>query len=106
MLLRKIFENLHAAMAFLVLFEEISRKFCLNFFTLIVSASSNMMHFVRTFSIMRVKDESLLLSKRFQIMEKLYTSKTCLKMAGGRMHIAYFSPCSLYPPVAISYRNH
>ena len=56
-----------------------------------------MMHFVRTFSIMRVKAQGLLLSKRFDIMEKLYTTKTFLKMAGGRMHIAYSSPC---PPVS------
>ena len=50
MLFRKIFENLHAVMAILVLFVQFSRKFCLNFLTLI--ASLNMMHFVRTFSIM------------------------------------------------------
>ena len=53
MLPRKKLENLHAAMATLVLFEQFSRKFCLNFLTLILSASPNMMHFVRTFSIMR-----------------------------------------------------
>ena len=34
MLPRKIFENLHAVMAILVLFEQFSRKFCLNFFDL------------------------------------------------------------------------
>ena len=53
------------------------------------------MHFVRTFSIMRVKAQGLLLSKRYEIMEKLYISKTFLKMACGRMHIAYSSPCPL-----------
>ena len=53
MLKRKIFENLHAVMAILVLFEEFSRKFCLNFVILILSALPNMMHLVRTFSIMR-----------------------------------------------------
>ena len=37
-------------------------------------------------------------------MEKLYTSKTCLKMAGGRMHTPH--PTPLDPPLAISYRNH
>ena len=37
-------------------------------------------------------------------MEKLYTSKAFLKMAGGRMHTPH--PTSLYPPKAISYRNH
>ena len=37
-------------------------------------------------------------------MEKLYTSYTFLKMAGGKMHTPY--PISLYPPPAICYRNH
>ena len=37
-------------------------------------------------------------------MEKLYTSKTFLRMAGGWMHIPH--PTSLDPPLAISYRNH
>ena len=36
-------------------------------------------------------------------MEKLYTSKTCLKMA-GRMHTPH--PTPLDPPLAISYRDH
>ena len=33
-------------------------------------------------------------------MEKLFTSKTFLKVAGGRMHIAHPTP------LAISYTNH
>ena len=37
-------------------------------------------------------------------MEKLYTSKAFLKMAGGRMHVLH--PSSLDPLLAISYRNH
>ena len=37
-------------------------------------------------------------------MEKLNLLKTFLKMAGGRMHTPH--PNSLYPPPAISYRNH
>ena len=41
MLFRKNFENLRAAMAILVLFEHFSGKFCLNFLTLILSASPN-----------------------------------------------------------------
>ena len=55
MLLRENFEILHAVMAILLLFEHFSGKFCLNFLTLILSrpTSPNMMHFVRTFSIMR-----------------------------------------------------
>ena len=36
-------------------------------------------------------------------MEKLYTSKTFLKMAGGRMHTPH--PTPLDPHLAISYRN-
>ena len=50
---RKIFENLHTVMAILVLFEQFSGKFCLNFLSQILSVSPNMMHFVRTFLIMR-----------------------------------------------------
>ena len=37
-------------------------------------------------------------------MEKLYTSKVFLKMAGKRMHTPH--PTPLYPPLAISYRNY
>ena len=37
-------------------------------------------------------------------MEKLYTSKTFSKMAGGRRHTPHFTP--LDPPLAISYKNH
>ena len=58
-----------------MLFEQILGKFCLNFFILIRSASPNMMHFIRTFSIMRaygVGIRLILLSKRFEIMEKYW----------------------------------
>ena len=37
-------------------------------------------------------------------MENLYTSKTFLKMVGGRMHILH--PTPLDSPLAISYGNH
>ena len=53
MLPREIFEILHAVMAILMLFKHFSGKHCLNFLTLILSASPNMVHFVRTFSSMR-----------------------------------------------------
>ena len=53
MLPRKNFENLHAVMAILVLVEYFSGKLCVNVLTLILSASGNMIHFVRTFLIMR-----------------------------------------------------
>ena len=52
MLPRKVFENLHGVTAILVLFEKFSRKLCSNFLTLILSASP-MIHFVRTFLVMR-----------------------------------------------------
>ena len=53
MLPRENFEILHIIMAILVLFEHFSSKLCLNFLTLILSTSPNMMHFLCTFSIMR-----------------------------------------------------
>ena len=46
MLPRKIFEILRAVAAILVLFEQILRKFCVNFLPLILSVAPNMMHFV------------------------------------------------------------
>ena len=49
----KTFENLHAVMAILVLFESFSGKLSLNLLTLFLSASPHMIHFVRTFSITR-----------------------------------------------------
>ena len=48
MLPRKIFENLHTAMAILVRFEQFQAKF-----VVILSASPTMKLFVRTYSIMR-----------------------------------------------------
>ena len=55
MLPRENFEILHAVMGVLVLFEHFLGKFCLNFLTLIPNrfTSPSMMHFGRTFSIMR-----------------------------------------------------
>ena len=53
MLPREIFENLHIVMVILALFEQFSGKVCSYFWPLPLSASSNMMHFVSTVSIMR-----------------------------------------------------
>ena len=50
---RTFFENLHTAMAILELFEQFSGKVCSYIWPLILSASPNMMHFVRTVLIMR-----------------------------------------------------
>ena len=51
--LLKIFENLHTVMAVLVLFEQISGEVSSHFWPLILIASPNLMHFVRTVSSMR-----------------------------------------------------
>ena len=53
MLPRKVFEILHIAMAILALFERFSGKVCSHFRSLTLSALPNMMHLVRTVSIMR-----------------------------------------------------
>ena len=91
MLPRKIFEILHTVMAILVLFEQFSGKFCLYFWSLILSASPNMMHFVRAVLIMRAKRLRHIVMKRFEIMAKFYSSKALLKMAGGRGCIPHIS---------------
>ena len=63
------------------------------------------MHFVRTFSIMRAYDVRLIAIEGVRnFIEKLYASKTFLKMVGGRMHTPHPNP--LDSPLAISYRNH
>ena len=55
MLPQKIFENLHkpTVMVILALFEQFSGKVCSYFWPLTLSASSNIMHFVSTVSIIR-----------------------------------------------------
>ena len=63
-----------------------------------------MIHFVRTVLIMRAFDVRLTVIEEYEIIEKLYVSKTFLKMIGGRMRT--FHPTLLDPPLAISYRNH
>ena len=55
MLPRKFFQNLHTAMAILVLFEQFSGKFCLNFLLPILSASPNMMHLFAHFRLYVLK---------------------------------------------------
>ena len=55
MIPREIFEILRAVMAILVLFEHFSGKLCLNFLTLILSTSPNMMHFFAHFQFIRAQ---------------------------------------------------
>ena len=100
MLAQKIFENVHDLMAILVLFEQFSAKFCFNFLTLILSASPNIMHFVRAFSIYAC----IFIIEEAQNYEKIVYIKNISKTAGGRMHTPH--PTPLGPPLAISYKNH
>ena len=74
--------------------------------TLILSASPNMMHFVRAFSIMRAYGVRLIAIEEAQNYGEIvaYTPKTFLKMAGGRRHTPHHSSLDL--PLAIIYRNH
>ena len=81
MLPRKSFEPLHTVMAILVHFKQFLRQILINFLAL------NFQSFTKycTFSIHACLGRNgLLLLKRIKIMEKLYSSKTLLKMAGGR----------------------
>ena len=64
MLPRNIFENLNAVVAILILFEQFLHKFCLNFCPLNLSVSPSIMHFVRTFSIMRGLGVRLIVIKK------------------------------------------
>ena len=98
----KIFEILHAVMAILVLFEYFSRKFSLNFLTLILSASPNMMDAFY----LHIFDYTCLRHKAYRYQRGLKLWKNCvhqkiLKMAGGRIHRP--TPSSF---LAISCRNH
>ena len=60
MLPQKFFRNLHTVVAILVLFEQFLSKFCSNCLPLNLNVSLNMMHFVRTFLIMRAKSVGLI----------------------------------------------
>ena len=96
MLPRKIFESLHTAVAILVLFEQFLRKFSLNFLPLNLSVSPNMMHLVRTFSIMRALGVRLIANEKV----RNYIHQKPFKMAGGGMHPPYTPPDNI-----VSYHN-
>ena len=63
---RLIFENLHTVVAILVLFEPFLRKFYFKFLPLNLSVSRNILHFVRTFSIMRALGVRLIVIEKAQ----------------------------------------
>ena len=86
MLPRKIFENLHTAMAVLVHFEQFQGQFVIflapNFecFTIYNAFCSDSFDYA---CLRRLRHTVM---KRFETMEKFYSSKILLKMAGGGMH--------------------
>ena len=71
MLPQKIFVNLHTAVAILALFEQFLGKFRLNFLPLNFSVSPNMVHFVRTFSIMRAYSVRLIVFEKVRNFGKV-----------------------------------
>ena len=84
MLSRKTFENLHSMMAILVLLEQVLRQIVFEFFALNFEVFKYRYDaiFPHVFDFCvghRYKAWELLLSKRFEIMKKLYSSKALLK---------------------------
>ena len=83
---RKIFENFDTVVglvAILLLFEQFSGKFCAPNSECFIKCDA-FCSYILDYTYLERK--AYLLSKRFEIMEKLYLSKTCSKMAGGGMH--------------------
>ena len=85
MLPRKNVENLHSAMAILVLFEKFLRKFVI-FFPPNFECFTNDAFCLYGFDYACLRWLRHIAMKRFEIMEKIYSSKTLLKMAGEGMH--------------------
>ena len=85
---RKIFRNLHAVMAIIILFEQFLRKFYLNFLPLNLSVSPNIMYFVCTFSIMSA------LGVRLIVIEKVrnYVEVVFIK------NMFQSNWCGMHPP--------
>ena len=80
-------------MVILVLFEQFPRKFCLNVCALILSALLKMMHFVRTFVIMRALGVRLIAIEEVRNYGKIVCMKNLFE--NGWWEDAY--PSS-YPP--------
>ena len=102
MLPRKIFKNLHSAMAILLLFlNNFKEKFVIflapNFecFTKHVLCS-------HSFDYAYLRQLRHIVMKRFEIMEKFYSSKALLKMAGGGLGAyAAYPTYPLDPPLVV-----
>ena len=76
---RKIFKNLHAVVAILVLFEQFLHSFGFNFLPLNLSVSPNIMHFVRTFSIMRALGVRLIVIEKVRNYGRIVFIKNMLE---------------------------
>ena len=63
-----------------------------------------MMHFVRTFSIMRAQGVMLIAIEEVRNYEKIIRIKNMFENGWWRMHTPH--PTPLDSPLAISYRNH
>ena len=94
MLPRKIFENLHAGVAILALFEQFLDKFCLNFLPLKSECFTKYDAFCSyIFDYACLGCKAYCYRKGSKLWKKLYSSKTCLKVAGGGMHPPWIRPC-------------
>ena len=91
MLPGKIFESLRTAMAILVLFEQFLGKL-VTFLTFNFECFTNDAFCSHSFDYACSRRQRHILMKRFKIMEKFYSCKTLLKMAGGGMHSQHSPP--------------
>ena len=94
---RKIFENLHTVMAILVLFKQFLEKL-VTFFAPNFECFSNDEFCSHGFEYACLRRLRHIVMKRFKIMEKFYSSKTLLKMAGGGMHMQH----TPHPPYVLN----
>ena len=86
MFYRKNFEHLHTVMAILVLFEQFLRKVCHIPLAPIFESFTNDAFCLHGFNYACLRRQRHIVMRRFEFMEKCYSSKTLLKMAGGGMH--------------------
>ena len=86
--------------AFWIIFRQILFKL----FDPNLSASQNMMHFVRTFSIMRAQGVRLIANEEVRNYGKIVYIQNNFENGWYKMHTPH--PTPLDPPLAISYRNH
>ena len=94
MLPRIIFKNLHTVMAILALFKQFLGKFCLNFLPLNLRVSPNMMHLVRTFSIMCAQSVRLIVIKKVPNHGKTVFIKNMFENGWWGRCIPHFPPGS------------